>query len=134
MDLSNQHADSEPQRSLRRLIKHFKSSVNGIEAVAVTSGDGLPMASVLDERTDPDRFGAMCASLLALASQAAEEVARGTLRQVMVEGDEGIMLLVQAGDDAVLAVAATRSVNIGRVFYEARKTATQTSEIVARHS
>lgn len=134
MDLSNEQRGAEPARSLRRVIKHFQASVDGIEAVAVTSGDGLPLASVLGEQTDADRFGAMCASLLALASQAADEVVRGELRQVMVEGEEGTMLLVQAGEDTVLAVAAADFVNIGRVFLEARKTANKTAEIVARHT
>ena len=120
--------------SLRRLIRRFKASLEGIQAVAVISGDGLALASELDETADADRFAAMCASLLALAGQAADEVARGVLRQVLVEGEEGAMLLVQAGPDTVLAVAASRAVNIGRVFIEARKTADETARIVALHT
>ena len=134
MDLSKERTDTEPGSSLRRLIRRFQTSLNGIHAVAVVSGDGLPLASQLDESTDPDRFGAMCASLLALASQAADEVARGTLRQVLVEGAEGTMLLVQAGPENVLAVAASPEVNIGRIFVEARKTAEATAAIIDRYS
>jgi predicted regulator of Ras-like GTPase activity (Roadblock/LC7/MglB family) len=65
----------------------------------------------------------MCASLLALARRAAQEIQRGNLRLVLVEGEQGVMLLVQAGPDAILAVAAKPSKNLGMIFLEARKVA-----------
>ncbi len=119
--------------ALRPLLRRLHSSMNDIEAVAVITADGLPLAAFLGERSDSDRFGAMCASLLALAGQAAEEIERGDLRQVLVEGDDGSMLLIRAGDHAVLAVAAGRAVNIGRVFLESRKVADDVAAMV-RHA
>ena len=119
--------------ALRPLLRRLHSSMNDIEAVAVITADGLPLAAFLGERSDSDRFGAMCASLLALAGQAAEEIERGDLRQVLVEGDDGSMLLIRAGEHAVLAVAAGRSVNIGRVFLESRKVADDVAAMV-RHA
>jgi len=65
----------------------------------------------------------MCASLLALSNRAAQEISRGALRQVMIEGDKGTMLLVYAGDDAVLALGTRPGANLGMVFIEAKKTA-----------
>ncbi len=109
--------------TLRSILRRLNTSSPDIEASAVISGDGLTIASVLGEGVDPDRFGAMCASLLALADRAAQEIARGQLKQVLVEGDKGTMLLVQAGSEAVLAVAARPTINLGMVFLEARKTA-----------
>jgi hypothetical protein len=108
---------------VRSILRGLNASSAEIEATAAISGDGLVIASVLGEGADPDRFGAMCASLLALANRAAQEIARGQLRQVLVEGEKGTMLLVQAGDDAVLAVAARPTVNLGMVFIEAKHTA-----------
>lgn len=122
----------ETERSLRRIIRHMQSSVTGIEAVAVISGDGLPRATALPQNTDEDRFGAMCASLLALAEQASDEIRRGNLRQVLVEGEAGSMLLVKAGPDQVLAVSAAPTANIGRMFMEARKTAAQVANLCDR--
>ncbi len=124
----------ETERSLRRVIRHMRASVSGIEAVAVITGDGLPRATVLAEDTDEDRFGAMCASLLALAEQASDEIRRGNLRQVLVEGEAGSMLLVKAGPDQVLAVSAAPAANIGRLFMEARKTAAQVAGLCTQSS
>lgn len=115
---------SDPRhRAVLSVLRALNGASADIEASAVISGDGLTIASVLGEDVDTDRFGAMCASLLALADRAAQEVARGTLRQVLIEGDRGVMLLVYAGNDAVLAVAARPTVNLGMVFLETRKTA-----------
>jgi predicted regulator of Ras-like GTPase activity (Roadblock/LC7/MglB family) len=77
----------------------------------------------LGDGVDEDRFAAMCASLLALADRAADEIKRGRLKQVLIEGDSGLMLLVHAGNDAVMAVAAKPSKNLGMILLEARKSA-----------
>ncbi len=108
---------------LRSSLRTLNGLSEDIEASAVISGDGLTLASVLDSGVDADRFGAMCASLLALAERAGREIARGNLKQVIVEGDKGTMLLVSAGPDAVLAVAARPTINLGMVFIETRKMA-----------
>ena len=116
------------KKTLRSTLRTLNAFSADIEASATISTDGIMLASVLNENTDQDRFGAMCASLLALADRAAQEIARGTLKQVLVEGDKGVMLLVYAGRDAVLAVAARPTVNLGMVFIEARKTAAKIEE------
>jgi hypothetical protein len=116
------------QARLRSVLRGLNAASTDIEASAVVTGDGLTLASVLGDGVDPDRFGAMCASLLALSDRAAQEIARGRLKQVLIEGDKGTMLLVYAGDNAVLAVAARPTGNLGMVFLEARKTALKVLE------
>jgi len=63
----------------------------------------------------------MCASLLALVNCAAQEVQRGSLKLVLVEGEQGVMLLVQAGQNSILAVAAKQNRNLGMIFLSAKK-------------
>lgn len=126
--LSNEHPKASKTRSILRTLN---GSSSDIEASATMSRDGFIIGSVLGDSVDQDRFGAMCASLLALADRAADEVARGRLRQVLIEGESGIMLLVQAGPDAVLAIAARPTVNLGRIFIEARKTAEEIAQLLA---
>lgn len=113
----------EKGSKLRSILRSMNGSSNEIEASAVITGDGFTLASVLDESVDADRYGAMCASLLALSNRAAQEISRGELKQVMIEGDRGAMLLVYAGEDTVLALAAKPTANLGMVFINARKTA-----------
>jgi predicted regulator of Ras-like GTPase activity (Roadblock/LC7/MglB family) len=120
--------DELKKKSLRSILRTLNTFSADIEASAAISTDGIMLASVLGAGTDEDRFGAMCASLLALADRAAQEIARGSLKQVLIEGDKGVMLLVYAGQDAVLAVAARPTVNLGMVFIEARKNAAKIEE------
>lgn len=117
-------------KSLRPILRAFNGSSNDIEASAVITSDGFALAWVLDETVDQDRYGAMCASLLALSNRAAHEISRGKLKQVMIEGERGSMLLVQAGDDTVLALATRPSANMGMIFIDARKTAQKIKEVV----
>ena len=116
---------------LRPVLRTLNSVSPDIEASAVVSGDGLTIAAVLGDGVDRDRFGAMCASLLALADRAAQEISRGQLKQVLVEGEHGTMLLVQAGTDTVLAVASRPTTNLGMVFLEARRAALKVQETLA---
>ena len=80
-----QSTEEAYKSGLRALLRGMNTSTPDIEASAVISGDGLLIASVLGPETDPDRYAAMCASLLALAERAALEIARGDLRLVLVE-------------------------------------------------
>lgn len=131
---NTEHENTEPGKTLRPVLRSFNSASADIEASAVISGDGLTLAWVLGDEVDPDRFGAMCASLLALANRAAQEISRGKLKQVLVEGDKGTMLLVYAGPDAVLAVAAKPTVNLGKVFIDARKAAGNIASLLEKLS
>lgn len=107
--------------TLRSVLRELNNSSTDIEASACISSDGFNIASVLSADVDPDRYSAMCASLLALANRAAQEIQRGNLKLVLVEGEYGVMLLVQAGPDAILAVTAKPSGNLGLVFMNAKK-------------
>lgn len=114
---------------LRALMGATGGSVNA--AAAITS-DGMVIASVLQASVDPDRFAAMSASLLALAEREIDEIQRGALKQLLIEGTKGAVLLVQAGSDAVLAVSAEPGALMGKVFLEARRAADDMEECLAR--
>ncbi len=119
--------------ALRSVLRELNTSSADIEASACISSDGYSMASVLGQGVDADRFGAMCASLLALAHRAAQEIQRGNLKLVLVEGEQGVMLLVQAGPDAILAVAAKPSKNLGMIFLDSKKVAQKLVGVLEAH-
>lgn len=119
--------------ALRSVLRELNNSSADVEASACISSDGYSIASVLGEGVDADRFGAMCASLLALAHRAAQEIQRGNLKLVLVEGEQGVMLLVQAGPDAILAVAAKPSKNLGMIFLDSKKVAQKLVGVLEAH-
>ena len=94
-----------------------------IEAAAVVSFDGLPMASALPPAMDEDRIAAMSAALLSLGERAAEGLGRGALSQVYIEGETGTVFLVSADEEAVLVAVAARGAKVGMMLYEVRRAA-----------
>lgn len=94
-----------------------------IEAAAVVSFDGLPMASALPTGMDEDRVAAMSAALLSLGERAAQGLGRGDLSQVYVEGDSGTVFLVSADDEAVLVAVARAGAKVGLMLFEVKQAA-----------
>ena len=121
--MSDHEGGSDAAQQARRLLRAFAASSPYIQACAAVSGDGFIIASVLSDEVDEDRFGAMCASLLALSTRAAAEIQRGELRQIILDGELGPMLLTRAGDLGVLAVATSPEANLGKVMLDTRNTA-----------
>ena len=94
-----------------------------IEAAAVVSFDGLPMASALPASMDEDRVAAMSAALLSLGERAAQGLGRGELSQVYVEGDNGTVFLVSADDEAVLVAVGRHGAKVGLMLFEVKQAA-----------
>jgi uncharacterized protein len=121
------HFDSRAERLAVALDDFIRSSPD-VEAAAVVSFDGLPMASALPDDLEEDRVGAMSAALLSLGEQAALGLGRGQLNQVFVEGEHGFVFLMSARDQAVLAAIASRSAKIGFMLFEMRRAADRIGE------
>ena len=128
--MSNPSDNHQHTSKVRRLLRSQHAALADVEASAVVTRDGITVASLMATTADKDRFGAMCASLLALADRAAKEVDRGRLRQVILDGTGGPMLLTQAGPSAVLAVAASPQSNLGRLILETRKVAAELARLM----
>jgi predicted regulator of Ras-like GTPase activity (Roadblock/LC7/MglB family) len=94
-----------------------------VEAAAVVSVDGLPMASALPDHIEEERLAAMSAALLTLGERAAAGLGRGDLGQVFVEGRDGHVVLMAAGEHAVLVAVIQRGAKIGLVVFEMRRSA-----------
>lgn len=121
---------AEGYEEVRKILKLLNSSSEAIEASAVMSRDGNSLTSVLDASVNPDRLSAMCASMLSLADRAASELARGELDKLLVAATEGYLLLIQVGKSAVLTLVSKPNVNLGKVFFDAKKAADQIAAMI----
>ncbi|MFA5843373.1 MAG: roadblock/LC7 domain-containing protein [Coriobacteriia bacterium] len=101
-----------------------------IQAAALVSLDGFTMASALPPGMQEDRVGAMSAAILGLGERAAVELGKGRLTQVFIEGDDGYVLLVNAGVRAVLTVLAAQDAKLGLVLYDMKSAAAEMGEIL----
>lgn len=122
-------SDTKAHRLAAALDEFIRSSPD-VEAAAVVSFDGLPMASALPPEMEEDRLGAMSAALLSLGEQAAIGLGRGQLNQVFVEGEHGFVFLMSAKDEAVLAAVARRTAKIGFMLFEMRRAAARIGDLL----
>jgi predicted regulator of Ras-like GTPase activity (Roadblock/LC7/MglB family) len=127
LDMSDLHAGSRSDR-LDRAIHALLAQTPEIEAAAVVSFDGLPMASALPPSMDEDRVAAMSAALLSLGERAAQGLGRGELSQVYIEGETGTVFLVSADNEAVLVAVAAQGAKVGMMLYEVRRAAAAVAE------
>jgi predicted regulator of Ras-like GTPase activity (Roadblock/LC7/MglB family) len=121
---------SNRSQRLDRAIADLLSQAPEIEAAAVVSFDGLPMASALPVTMDEDRVAAMSAALLSLGERAAEGLGRGSLNQVYIEGASGTVFLVSADDEAVLVAVAAKAAKVGMMLYEVRRAAETVADVL----
>lgn len=105
-----------------------------VEAAAVVSPDGLPMASALPPYVEEDRLAAMSAALLTLGERAASGLGKGGLAQVFVEAGDGYVVLMAAGGNAVLVAITSGMAKVGLVLFEMRRAAATIVEIMGSTS
>ncbi len=100
-----------------------------IEAAALVSPDGLMVASALPSHMQEERVAAMSAAILSLGERTAQELGRGGLTQVFVEGEKGYVFLMSAGANAVLTALAGKRAKLGLIFYDMRQAAKEIASI-----
>ncbi len=115
---------------LNSILRELNGSTADIEASAVLSTDGLMMASLLPASMDEDRVGAMSAAMLSLGDRTARELARGELEQVLVKGLRGYVLMVHAGQDAVVTVLLKANARLGLIFLDVKRAADSIHKII----
>jgi len=111
-------------------LRDLQGHTPDVEASAVVSVDGLIMASSLPAGVEEDRVSAMSAAMLSLGERIAGELGRGLLDEVYIHGDEGYVLLMASGTDAVLTVLAREQAKLGLVLLEMRRAALDLEQLV----
>ncbi len=108
---------------LNQILKDLEATTPDIEASAIVSVDGLMIASALPRDVEEDRVAAMSAAMLSLGERTATELARGELSEVYVKGESGYVILMSAGENAVLTALARKDAKLGLVFLDMKRTA-----------
>lgn len=104
-------------------LRELQASSPDVEASAIVSVDGLPISSVLPQEVEEDRVSAMSAAMLSLGERIASELGRGVLEQVYIKGQNGYVLLMSIGEEAVLTAMARKEAKLGLILLDMRRTA-----------
>jgi predicted regulator of Ras-like GTPase activity (Roadblock/LC7/MglB family) len=115
---------------LETLLRQAQGSVPGLEASALVSMDGLIIVSSLPPEIEEDRVAAMTAAMLGLGERTADELGRGMLDQIYIKGPNGYVLIMAAGDNAVLTAIAGPEAKLGLLLVYLKKVIRQIEELL----
>lgn len=116
-----------------QISKHVKNLTNTtpeLEGAAIIDNDGLMIASALSSDVDEDSMAAMAAALLGLGERIVSELDRGDFTMVMLKGTDGIIVMVRAGENGVLAALASKKAKLGLVFLDVQRTAAELAKLL----
>lgn len=100
-------------QKIQSLLQSLVTGTPEIEGASLVTIDGLPLASTLPGHMDEERVSAMAATMLSIGERIGEELQKGDVSRIFVEGDQGYCMLTSCGQDAVLLVMATAAAKQG---------------------
>ena len=106
---------------LTEMVQKFVTATPDIQGAALVTPDGLSLSAVLPGDMDEERTAAMSAAMLSLGERIGQELARGIVERIVVEGEKGYSVMVSCGDDAVLLVLASKEAKQGLLFLEVKR-------------
>lgn len=127
--------------TLERTLKKLHTVVDGVKASVIVNVDGLLVASFPpgdeddphENPTSSPQVAAMAATLIGLAERTLDRLAQGRLDRILMQGEEGLMLVYPAGQASV-AVLLDKEARLDRAFFATSKAAEEVNEILGfRH-
>jgi len=101
-------------------------SANGgadITAAVAVNTDGIVLASRMLGDANPDRVGAVAASIVGMIKRFAGDLKIGVAEEAILKADEGMFVVMPSGDQSMLAVNLRQGANLGIALIEAREAA-----------
>jgi predicted regulator of Ras-like GTPase activity (Roadblock/LC7/MglB family) len=80
---------------------------------------------------DESVVAAMTAAMLSVGERAAQELARGNLQQITLQGDYGYIIIKGAGMSAIITVLAKSDANLGLIMMVLKKISNRISELLS---
>ncbi len=115
--------------ALKNHIELLRSAIPELKGVLLASNEGLPIAHSLSNGADPNKVAAMAAAASNLGRRISDTMGVGSLGEVAIRGDEGVLFVYSAGTKAVLCVIGPHDSNAGLIHLEARTTAKEIGEM-----
>ena len=104
-----------------RVLKDL-GRINGVNGSLVVGKDGLIIESNVPGDIDSELVAAMASAVFGTAERSAEEMKHEPLQQVMIEGNKGKTLMIDAGE-GILVVISDIKINLGLIRIEMRRSA-----------
>ncbi|MFX1297846.1 MAG: roadblock/LC7 domain-containing protein [Promethearchaeota archaeon] len=98
--------------NLDDVLKKLLAAIPEIKAAAITSLEGLPIASALPLNMDETRVAVMNAVLLAITKYLIFEMKEGEFHQISIKGRDGYYIVLPCGANAIIAFSTTKDIRL----------------------
>jgi hypothetical protein len=123
---------------LEKALQELCSNLEGVQGAVIVSIEGFVVAAYTPHEGEMDEEGptsspqvaAMAATLIALGERTLSRLAQGEMLRLLIEGNDGGMLVVPANRRSSIAVMVGREAKMGLVFYALQQSAGKISEIL----
>ncbi|MCB0153666.1 MAG: roadblock/LC7 domain-containing protein [Anaerolineae bacterium] len=119
-------------------LQELCSKLEGIQGAVIVSVEGFVVAAYTPHEGEMDEEGptsspqvaAMAATLIALGERTLARLAQGEMIRLLIEGNDGGMIVVPADKRASVAVMVDREAKMGLVLYALQQSAHAISAIL----
>lgn len=118
-------------------LRTLHAVVDGVKATVIVNIDGLLVAAYPagdednphENPTSSPQVAAMSATLIGLAERTLGRLAQGELERLLMEGEEGVMVVYPAGRASV-AVLVDKKARLSHVLFATKKAALEIAQIL----
>ena len=123
---------------LEAALKELCHKLEGVQGAVIVSIEGFVVAAYTPHESEMDEEGptsspqvaAMAATLIALGERTLSRLAQGEMLRLLIEGNDGGMLVVPANRRASVAVMVGKEAKMGLVLYALQRGAGNISAIL----
>ncbi|MFX0064502.1 MAG: roadblock/LC7 domain-containing protein [Candidatus Hermodarchaeota archaeon] len=113
------------------LLGKTMSRSNDLVGLTVVTREGLPIASLITAKINVLVVSAMSSAILVPAKRVIDELERGNLNKTIIQGSNGIIVLMEAGPDAVLLGFTDANARMGVVLFDMERAASAIAELIS---
>jgi len=123
---------------LELALQEMCAKLEGVQGAVIVSIEGFVVAAFTPHESEMDEEGptsspqvaAMAATLIALGERTLSRLAQGEMLRLLIEGNDGGMVVVPANRRASVAVMVGREAKMGLVLYALQQSAIKISDIL----
>lgn len=116
-----QRAEPAPSGSASAILAQF-AAIDGVQWVVLVDREGFLLEASAESTLDPEVAGALSACLAESSDGLGRDLGRGALHGMILEYEQGMVVLYSVGAAALLAIGLGEPAMLGKVRYFAKKT------------
>lgn len=110
-------------KELEVILQDYLTKSPDIQSITILNIDGLPIVSTSSK--EEEIYSAMAAASITLSERVLTELQRGEVRDIMISGSKGFVMIRSAGENVVISITAKGHKNYGLIRLIAKEVAAQ---------